>query len=101
MHDFFFRVNWRVDSRIVNGLKYNRLVSFSAVKASQATYTVTATIPPKVDIEPQVVADFVRMDMDHNTPQERQEAFDLDQAVSIYRELVSLADQNAEVGEVQ
>ena len=101
MHDFFFRVNWRVESRVADGLEYNRLVSFSAVKVGQATYTLVGASPPKVDIEPQLTADFVRLDMDHNTPQEEQKAFDREQAVSIYRELMWLADQNAEVGEVR
>jgi hypothetical protein len=43
----------------------------------------------------------VRLEIDHNTSPEWDKPFDREQVVSIYEELVSLADKNAKNGEVQ
>lgn len=98
MRDFLFRVNWRADSKAVEGLSLNRLTTFSALKIqmsirdSAQSFGETARGPE---------SHYVQLDMDHNTDDAHTHPFDGHDLVPIYQELVSLASGNVEVGEVR
>jgi hypothetical protein len=99
MRDLIFRVNWVAKSKAVPDLQINRITSWAAVRISLGTLIVAGAAPAQVQLGPP--ADCVRLEIDHNTVQEWGKPFDREQVVSIYKELVSLADENAKKGEVQ
>lgn len=99
MHDLIFRINWPAKSKVVPDLQINRITSWAAVRISLGTLLLTGAAPAQVQLAPPT--DYVRLEIDHNTVQEWGKPFDREQVASIYKELVSLADENAKKGEVQ
>jgi hypothetical protein len=97
MRDFLYRVNWVKGSSVVAGLDLNRLTIWSAMLFTrgvlQMTGTELAVGPPEVSVHG------ARFEFDLNTSQSHREAYDPTILVPILEELVSMARENAEVGE--
>jgi hypothetical protein len=101
MRDLLFRVNWPVKSSIVPELSINRITSWASVRISLGALLVSSGgAPPQLQMAPSPV-DCVRLEIDHNTNQEWSLPFERGHVAPIYKELVSLANENAERGEVQ
>jgi hypothetical protein len=97
MRELIFRVNWPLNSRRSNGLMLNRITTWAVfqvqlqVMVQAGSKTVVNDTPP---------AQVIRLEFDHNTNADRVEPFDPAALVPIYEELVELALENAEKGEV-
>ena len=98
MQDFLFRVNWPRQSTAIPGLTINRLTTWSSAKVSISTVVLTAGNEAKFDHG--TTTDVVRLELDHNTSPEWEKQFDASSVVPLYEELIGLAIENAEKGEV-
>jgi hypothetical protein len=96
MRDLLFRVNWPVNSTAVTGLTINRLTTWAVIRLQ---YKVLVDTGANVLVENAPVSHFVRFEMDHNTDP-RTEPFDKTRLSAIYKELMNLALENAEKGEL-
>ncbi|WP_315704999.1 MULTISPECIES: hypothetical protein [unclassified Bradyrhizobium] len=97
LHDLLLRVNWPQSSAVVDGLRLNRLTSWSVVQIQVQMLVSDGNRPATYMNEP---AYALRLELDHNTDPKHIESFDAARLVPIYRELVNLALQNAQEGEV-
>jgi hypothetical protein len=97
MRELLFRCNWPVESKAVHGLMINRITAWAAVRAAQSRLQVTGE---SFNVSPGPELDAVRLEIDHNTDQANSKPFDKGQLVPIFQELMQLAQQNAEKGEV-
>jgi hypothetical protein len=98
LKELVFRINWPVSSASVNALILNRITQWSVVELQIQTLTVQ---PGGAALNASPVAFAIRLEMDHNTDGGRAEPFDQSRLVPIYRELVMLAAENAEKGELK
>jgi hypothetical protein len=97
MKEVSFRINWPVNSRAANGLTLNRITSWAVLQIQLQLMIQTGT---KTVVNETPATYVVRMEFDHNTDADRNLAFDRSMLVPIYDELVALALENAEKGEV-
>jgi hypothetical protein len=95
MRELIFRVNWPVNSTSVNDLALNRLTQWSVLEM-HTQLMIPMTAQSVID----AAAFFIRLELDHNTDAKRTASFDQNCLVPIYNELVQLALENAEKGEV-
>jgi hypothetical protein len=102
IRDLVFRVNWPVNSTSVNGLTINRLTTWAVVQIQYQILLQTDAnvLSAKVLVDESPVSHFVRLEIDHNTDGQRTQPFDQNRLVPIYAELVNLALENAEKGEL-
>jgi hypothetical protein len=101
MEDLLFRVNWPCQSASVDGLVINRLTTWAVVKTTISTVTLTtAREAPEAQVDIGGAIDLVRLELDHSTPAEWVQPFDPAKVVRLYDELIALAFENAEKGEV-
>lgn len=99
MRDLIYRINWPVDSKVEQNVTLNRLTSWSVVQAllrhiqldSSGAFSRVEDFPESY---------LVRLEIDINTPAERLAFFDPDKLIPIYGELVALALENAQRGEL-
>jgi hypothetical protein len=100
LKELIFRINWPVNSALVNGLILNRITHWSVIELQvQRIMMVQQGAPAAMDTIPLGFA--IRLEMDHNTEAGRIEPFDQSRLAPIYRELVTLALENAEKGELK
>jgi hypothetical protein len=98
MRELIYRVSWPLNSRTVDGLILHRITTWAALQIQlqlmmqTGTKTMTTGTPATTYV--------VRLELDHSTDAERTEPFDRGRLVPIYEELVALASENAEKGEV-
>ncbi len=97
MRELLFRCNWPSESKAVPGLMINRITTWSAIRASQSRLQITGE---SFNVSPGPELNAVRLEIDHNTDQAISEPFDRARLVPIFQELVELARQNVERGEV-
>jgi hypothetical protein len=97
MKELVFRINWPRNSTAVNGLSLNRITTWSVIQIQLQILTQSGPTTV-VNETPATIA--IRLEFDHNTDAERIAPFDRHSLVPIYRELVALALENAEKGEV-
>jgi len=97
MRELVFRCNWPVESKVIAGLMVNRITGWSAIRATAGLLQITGE-NFNVASGPEINA--VRLEIDHNTDQANSKPFKSGQLVPIFTELVELAQQNAEKGEV-
>jgi hypothetical protein len=98
MRELVFRVNWPQKSGTVHELLLNRITSWTSIRLKRLLLQVgpaTASVSPGAE-----ELNFVRLEIDHNTDENRSDPFDRAQLVPIYRELIALASENASRGEV-
>jgi hypothetical protein len=97
MRDFLYRINWPVQSRVVNGLTINRLTTWDALRFVRKHIAIIGTqLGPDAATEE---LEAVRLELDHNTEESRSEPFDPARLLPVYNELVELALENAAAGE--
>ena len=96
MKELVFRCNWPVESKVVAGLMVNRITSWSALRATRNLLQVTGESFNVVS-GPELHA--VRLEIDHSTDQAHSTPFESGQLIPIFKELIELAQQNAEKGE--
>jgi hypothetical protein len=99
LKELMFRINWPVNSTSVNGLTLNRITHWSVVELQLQMLTLQPGATAARDAVPVAIA--IRLEMDHNTEASRVAPFDRNQLAPIYRELVALALENAEKGELK
>jgi len=96
MHDLLFRVNWRRASKVIEGLKLNRLTTWNSLEARVVFVDGAAEVVAASD----QVSTAIRLEIDHSTDGEHKTAFDRGRLKHIYWELVELARENAVKGEL-
>ena len=93
--DFIYQINHPVRSK--TGIMLNRLTKWSAMAVQVVQFQV-GTMPTTVrSIH---IAEFASLECDFNTPADRQEPLDSAALGLIYDELVNLAWENIEMGEI-
>ena len=97
MKELFYRCNWPTESDVVSGLMINRLTSWSPLHVTRNLLQLTGE-SFNVSSGPELHT--VRLEIDHNTDQARSTPFETGQIVPIFSELVGLARENAEKGEL-
>ena len=97
MAELIFRVNWPRDSRVQEGLRINRLTNWTVLRF------ILNTIEMGVESSLMTPAGeklAVRLEIDHNTDGRNATPFDRHLLLPIFEELVTLARENAEQGEL-
>jgi hypothetical protein len=97
MRELIYRVSWPLNSTVVNGLPLHRITTWTALQIQLQLMVQTGIKTMTTEIPPTHV---VRLEFDHSTDSERTKPFDRPTLVPIYEELVALASENAEKGEV-
>ncbi len=97
MRELLFRCNWPVESSVVRGLMINRITTWSSIRVAQSRLQITGE---SFNVSPGPALDAVRLEIDHNTDQANAAPFDKGHLVPIFEELLELAQQNADRGEV-
>jgi hypothetical protein len=98
LKELSFRINWPVKSASVSGLTLNRITQWAVLEIRVQAMIPMMTAKPAVDDSPPIFA--IRLDLDHNPDAGWTAPFDQHRLVPIYNELVQLAFENAEKGEL-
>jgi hypothetical protein len=97
--DLIFRINWPVQSKVVEGLSINRITAFSLGSYAPIILQIG-------DLAPTIIPTFdqfthgLSLEFDHNTSIERRDLIEKSSILPIFRELSGLAAENLELGEV-
>lgn len=94
MHDFIYRVNWRVQTKTSDIVFYNRLTTWSALIFGLQTQTNL-----KSPVKEVLAEHFACLELDINTPAERLAPLAVDDLVAIFNDLVYFAQEILENGE--
>jgi hypothetical protein len=97
MRDLQFRVNWPGASKVDPGVTVNRLTIWSSMRIVRKLLQIGEKETEDIGIKH---VDALRLEMDHNTDEDRKAPFDQGNIIPIYSELVELARENAAEGEV-
>jgi hypothetical protein len=97
MKELFYRCNWPAESKAVPGLMINRLTGWSALRV---TTNLLQLAGESFNVSAGPELHTVRLEIDHNTDQGHMTPFEIAQVVPIFKELVGLARENAEKGEL-
>jgi hypothetical protein len=97
MRELIYRVSWPLDSRVVNGLILNRITTWAVMQIQLQLFVQTGK---KALMTGTPATHVVRLELDHSTDVDRTEPFNRATLVPIYEELVALALENSEKGEV-
>jgi hypothetical protein len=98
MRDLIFRVNWPVKSTSVVGLTLNRITHWAVLEIHAIQLVIPTSAQPVIADTPGTFV--IRLELDHNTDAGWTDPFDQNRLVPIYNELVQLALENAEKGEL-
>jgi hypothetical protein len=99
-HDLIFKVNWPVESKTVNGLRLNRITAFSAMTFSRLMVQPMGAQVTIVSPSAESLVHATSLEIDHSTLQDHLGPFETQQLIPIFNELVALASENLEAGEV-
>jgi hypothetical protein len=99
MREMIFRVNWRATSAVVDGLALNCITQWSAIRAIRKVLQVTGQDAAISDDPEGKEVNGVRLELDHNTDADHKVPFEKEKIIPIFRELLSLAEENAIKGE--
>jgi len=97
MQELLYRVNWPTESGLVQGLKVNRVTSWSALEIRLATLEVTGS----PHLVPSNVLNVVRLEIDNNTDADRTISIPQAQIGAVFKELITFASEIARNGEVK
>jgi hypothetical protein len=97
MRELIYRVSWPLASGVLSNLIFHRITTWSAMQIQLQLMVQTGT---KTTMTQTPATHVVRLEFDNSTDAERTESFDRTTLVPIYEELVALAFENAEKGEV-
>jgi hypothetical protein len=98
LNELVFRINWPVNSKSLNDLMLNRITQWAVLEMRAFQLVIQSGAEPVVGSTP--VTFVIRLELDHNTDAQWATPFDPRRLVPIYRELVELAYENAEKGEL-
>lgn len=95
--DLMFRVNWPTTSKYENGILLNRITNWASLNIQMQLVTAghQAFVAEAAPIT------IIRLECDNSTAPDRSRAIDRSNLVPIYRELVDLAVENIEKGEIR
>jgi hypothetical protein len=96
MRELIFRINWPLESTAVPNLRINRITNWNSVRLRNVLLQLGDNA---TSVAPGRAFNFVRLETDHNTDEDRVDPFAQTELVPIYRELVGLASENAAKGE--
>ena len=97
MRDLHYRVNWQRDSKVAP-IKINRLTTWAAMRFSTSLLQVTGNNVTVAGSDQEQFA--MRLECDHNTDAANLDPFEANKIDLIFGELVELASENAEKGEI-
>jgi hypothetical protein len=97
MREVIYRVSWPKESKVIDGMTLHRITTWAALQIQLQLVVQTGLRSTTTGAGATHV---IRFEFDHSTDSERTEPFDRAQLVPIYGELVALASENAEQGEV-
>jgi hypothetical protein len=97
MRELVYRVSWPQKSKVIAGVTLHRITTWAALQIQLQLVIQTGMKSTTTETEATQV---IRFEFDHSTDSERMDPFDRAQLVPIYDELVALASENAEQGEV-
>jgi hypothetical protein len=98
MRELVFRVNWPQPSKVIKDHTLNRITNWSSLRLVQQVLQIDAAGGNQMTSPaPSIYA--VRLEMDHSTDEASIRPFDPKERLSIYKELVALACENASKGE--
>lgn len=97
MRELVFRINWPTTSTKMQGLVLNRITTWSILQIQLQLMVRTGQ---STVLNETPATQVIRFEFDHNTDAGRTEPFDRATLVPIYEELVALALENAEKGEM-
>ncbi len=95
--DLFYQINWPRESRVVSGLKINRLTKWLPMIRRTVEFQLGSTSALQV---PGTEEYYCILECDHSTAQERVEPFTTSECDALYQELTELVMDNAMNGEV-
>lgn len=99
MRELIYRINWPIESNSVPGLTLNRITQWAVLELRTQIMMIAPGSPV---IEQSAAPIFViRLELDHNTDEGWMNPFDRDSRDLIYEELVQMALENAEKGELK
>jgi hypothetical protein len=98
--ELIFRINWPVQSGVVDGLMLNRLTTFNSMMFGQM---VVQNQSGQVTVMPTSgdVVYVTSLETDHNTAPDQLGAFETDRLMPIFDELVRLTSENLAEGEIR
>ncbi|SEE59174.1 hypothetical protein SAMN05519104_6651 [Rhizobiales bacterium GAS188] len=99
MKDMSFTVNWPVPSTILEDASLNRVTKWATLSLRGRLGAVAAPGAPAVASEISI-AEGPALELDHSTPAERSTPIPHEKLIPIYDELLKLAVENAQRGEV-
>ena len=94
MRDLSYRVNWTVKSNTSDVGSYNRITTWTAIMFALQGFTGFGSMPVDFPRE-----HFACLELDINTPAERQVPLAPESLVAIFNDLLHLASENLERGE--
>jgi hypothetical protein len=95
--ELIYRINWPQKSQVIPDLDLNRITNWSSVAIARNLLQLAGAEITIAQTGEAINA--VRLEIDHNTSESWKAPFAGPQRVSILRELISLADANANAGE--
>lgn len=99
MRDLLYRCNWRRTSKEFPDVELNRLTTWTILTVMGRGIQLAGGQVRVIDEGNEM--QFVQLEVDHNTAVESSDAFNIERAGPIYDELVGLALENTQQGEVQ
>jgi hypothetical protein len=95
MRELIYRINWPTNSESIRGLSINRITQWSVIRL-----TVKAVQLGESQADTKISeSNAMRLEIDHSTDEARTELIDHKKVIPLYKELVTLAIQNASRGE--
>ena len=99
--DFFYRINRRRDSNNVEGLKINRLSTWTVVSFINTSIDIKLTNSPSINVQSVEPRLFCQLLFDINTAQEFDKELDKKLLPCIFKELVNAGNEIAEKGDIR
>jgi hypothetical protein len=98
MRELIFKINWPQESKVIQGLEINRISGWSSLIISTNLVQMGLTGIPMAQNAPNSTH-AVSLELDHNTAADRTIPFENHHLMPIFRELITLAAENARSGE--
>jgi hypothetical protein len=95
--DFLYRINWPVRSKVDPNIYINRLTNWGSLQFVRKLMQLTGT---NLEVAPGDIAYAAQLEIDHNTQDLNLRPFEAAERIPIFEELVALAKENADRGEI-
>jgi len=97
--EFSLRINWPQTSRVLNGLRLNRITQWNAAQLTVQTFPMVPSAIGAPPIAAHSNLYVVKLEVDHSTDEKRTDSFQSSELFPIYEELMDLASENVLKGE--